>query len=160
MIALKMISTTNYLGGRMNLDDKIDLQISKLKTQISLMKKKKFEENSSLHSGEFALMKQIARHKKILDKNPSLVILSQNLQITQATVTPLVDRLVAKGFVIKQNSETDKRAKVVSLTEKGFEVLLKNREEERARIQGLLEHLGSEDTEHLIRILEKITNYF
>lgn len=144
----------------MNLDDKIDMQISKLKKQISIMKKKKFEANASLHSGEFALMKQIARYKKVTKNNPSLVILSQNLQITQATVTPLVDRLVAKGFVIKENSQTDKRAKVVSLTDQGFEILLKNRQEEISKIHGLLEHLGSEDTDHLIRILEKITNYF
>lgn len=144
----------------MNFDNKIDLQISKLKTQISIMKKKKFAEQGSLHSGEFALMKQIARYKKTYDKNPTLVILSQNLQITQATVTPLVDRLVSKGFVIKENCQTDKRAKVVSLTENGYEVLIKNRTEEREKIHSLLQHLGEEDTENLIRILEKITNFF
>lgn len=143
----------------MNFEDKIDLQVSKLKTQISIMKKKKFEKQESLHSGEFALMKQIAHHKKTHDKNPTLVILSQNLQITQATVTPLVDRLVAKGFVIKENSQMDKRAKVVSLTEKGCEILMKNSAEEHEKIQKLIQHLGDEDTENLIRILEKITNY-
>lgn len=144
----------------MNFDNKLDLQISKLKTQISIMKKKKFEDKGSLHSGEFALMKQIARYKKTYDRNPTLVILSQNLQITQATVTPLVDRLVSKGLVIKETCETDKRAKVVFLTEKGYDILIKNRTEERVKIQNLLNYLGDEDTENLIRILEKITKFF
>lgn len=105
-------------------------------------------------------MKQIARYKKMTDNNPNLVVLSKNLQITQATITPLVERLVLKGYIVKENCETDKRAKVVTLTEKGYDVLMKNREIERVKIQGLLQHLGEEDTENLIRILEKITNYF
>lgn len=144
----------------MKLEENIDQQMSKLKAQISVMKKKKFQEKGSLHSGEFELMKQIARYKKMMKTDPTLVVLSQNLKITQATVTPLVDRLVLKGLVTKESCQNDKRAKVVSLTKKGYEILLKNRQEEHKKIKGLLEHLGEDDTENLIRILEKISNYF
>lgn len=143
----------------MEYDKKIYEHMGKLKKQIAIMKRKKFAEKGMLHTGEFDLMKQVARYTKEHNSSPTLVILSKNLAITQATVTPLVDRLVVKGYLIKESSNTDKRAKVVSLTKEGVEILLKNRDEERKRIHAVLEHLGQEDTETLIRILEKIAEY-
>lgn len=143
----------------MDYDKQLDEHMGKLKQQVAIMKRKKFAEKGMLHTGEFGLMKQVARYSKEMGSSPTLVILSKNLAITQATVTPLVDRLVVKGYLVKESSETDKRAKVVSLTKEGMEILMKNREEERKRIHAVLEHIGKEDTETLIRILAKIAEY-
>lgn len=144
----------------MDNEKKIDLQIDKLRKQIHVMKKTKMSSNDFLHSGEFSLMKQIALFNQQNDTSPTLVVLSNLLGITQATVTPLVDRLVAKELLIKEVSPTDKRAKLISLTQKGNEYLNHNQQVEYERLHSLLESLGEDDTGELIRILDKVITHF
>jgi DNA-binding MarR family transcriptional regulator len=45
--------------------------------------------------------------------------LAQQMGVTQATVTSVVDKLVARAFVVRQPSETDRRQTNVVLTETG-----------------------------------------
>lgn len=45
--------------------------------------------------------------------------LARGVCLSQATVTGIVDRLEAKGFVLRQRSHTDRRKQHISLTEKG-----------------------------------------
>lgn len=49
--------------------------------------------------------------------------LSQMVNLSQATVTTILDRLEAKGFVVRQRSTVDKRKVHVLLTELGQELL-------------------------------------
>lgn len=49
--------------------------------------------------------------------------LAKHMNLTQATVTSLVDRLVAKGIVDRQKSTEDKRRVVVAATESGLALL-------------------------------------
>lgn len=144
----------------MKSEAKIDEQIEKLRKQVHIMKKARMSKDDFLYSGEFSLIKQIYHYNKENDENPTLIILSNLLGITQATVTPLVDRLVAKELVIKEVSPKDKRAKLISLTPKGEEYLKQNIKEEYSRLQALLDCLGDDDTNDLIRILDKVINHF
>lgn len=141
---------------------RIEQQIDKLRKQIHSMKKNKNATNSTdfLHASEFSLMKQISYHNQQNNTSPTLVMLSNSLGITQATVTPLVDKLVAKELLIKEVSPTDKRAKLISLTPKGEEYLQHNLQFEYDRLHSLLEHLGDDDTNELIRILDKVIDHF
>lgn len=141
-------------------EEKINNQIDKLRKQIHIMKKTKNNSNDLLHSGEFSLMKQIYYFNQQNNSNPTLVILSDLLGITQATVTPLVDRLVSKELLIKEVSPKDKRAKLISLTKKGEEFLNHNQQIEYERLHSLLEYLGDDDTNDLIRILDRVITHF
>lgn len=138
----------------------IDQQINKLRKQVHIMKKGRSSKTDFLYSGEFSLMKQIAYYNREHNKSPTLVVLSNLLGIAQATVTQLVDRLIIKELLIKEVSPLDKRAKLISLTEKGETFLQHNMQNEYKRLHSLLEFLGDEDTNDLIRILDKIIYHF
>lgn len=144
----------------MEKETKIDKQINKLRKQVHIMKKSRTSKTDFLYSGEFSLMKQIAYYNKENDASPTLVVLSNSLGIAQATVTQLVDRLIAKELVIKEVSPLDKRAKLISLTPKGESLLQHNIQNEYERLHLLLEYLGDDDTSDLIRILDKIIHHF
>lgn len=67
----------------------------------------------------------VSSHGKILyvlfDNDEMLMSeIAQKIEKTPQTVTTLVKKLEDFGFVISRKSETDKRATVVSLTEKGY----------------------------------------
>ncbi|MDY0395508.1 helix-turn-helix domain-containing protein [Virgibacillus halophilus] len=49
-------------------------------------------------------------------KTVSVKQLSQNLKMTQSTVSDIVERLVSKGFLIKTPNEKDKRLVDISLS--------------------------------------------
>lgn len=130
-----------------------------LQKQLHLMKKARTNEHGFLHSGEQSMIRVIGKYSMERGKSPTSVILSQLLGITQATVTPLIDRLVKKGLVVKEISPLDKRAKLVSLTDEGLALLTLHRQREMAHLQALVAYLGEEDTAELTRMLEKITTF-
>ncbi|WP_313466763.1 helix-turn-helix domain-containing protein [Carnobacterium sp.] len=49
-------------------------------------------------------------------KTVSIKLLSQNLKMTQSTVSDIVDRLVSKGFLVKTANSKDKRLADISLS--------------------------------------------
>lgn len=49
-------------------------------------------------------------------KTVSIKLLSQNLKMTQSTVSDIVERLVSKGFLVKTTNEKDKRLVDISLS--------------------------------------------
>lgn len=54
---------------------------------------------------------EVFAHKKITIKH-----LSQNLKMTQSTVSDIVDRLTSKGFLVKTPNPKDKRSVEISLS--------------------------------------------
>lgn len=56
---------------------------------------------------------EVYAHKAISIKH-----LSQNLKMTQSTVSDIVDRLTTKGFLVKTPSAHDKRSVEISLSDK------------------------------------------
>lgn len=49
-------------------------------------------------------------------KTVSIKLLSQNLKMTQSTVSDIVERLMSKGFLVKTPNERDKRLVDISLS--------------------------------------------
>lgn len=130
-----------------------------LQGQLHLLKKYRSPKHHDLHGGDASILRLIARHNSRFDTNPTAVKLSQMLGITQATITPMVERLVQKGLVERAVSPTDKRAKLLSLTPQGVELLQAHHRQEQEQLQRLMDYLGEEDTAQLTRILTKITTY-
>lgn len=140
--------------------DKLEKNMQELHKQVHLIKKTRIKEHSFIQSSEFTVMKLIKKYQNMYGEKPKAVVLANIMGITQATMTPLIDKLEKKGYVNKETSPTDKRAKLLSLTPKGEEVLFASMEKERAGLVKLLNVLGEEDTEELIRILKKVNQYF
>lgn len=49
--------------------------------------------------------------------------IAQRMHVSQATVTSLVDKLVAKGVVMREKSQTDRRQINICITEAGHETI-------------------------------------
>ena len=82
--------------------------------------------------------------------------LAQHLHIAPRSATEVVDALEAKDLVRRSPDPSDRRATLVSLTERGTEL---SREVRRARgleSERLFERLSSTDREHLARILRRL----
>lgn len=80
--------------------------------------------------------------------------LGQELFLDSGTLTPLLKRLEAHGFIIRNRSTEDERQRVINLTPKGqeFEKILQPlRHEIRSKIG-----VSQDDVQHLLRVLHKI----
>lgn len=86
--------------------------------------------------------------------------LSNILNVASPTITQQVNSLERRGFVERNVDKEDRRAVRIKVTEKGEEVFKKASEEFEASINGLVEYLGSDQSEQLANLLSKTFNYF
>ena len=80
----------------------------------SRMLNKKF----GLTGPQLILLQEIGHHGHI-----SITPLSRITSLSQATITDITKRLVAKGYILREKREDDRRAVRLSLTETGQRVL-------------------------------------
>jgi len=93
----------------------------------------------------------------------SEIIMSQMadyINTPMSTATGIIDRLVRKGYIVRDRAESDRRIVVLKLSEKGklFTSDLKERIAEL--IQKAYAVLSEEETQYLFRIIEKIIGVF
>jgi DNA-binding MarR family transcriptional regulator len=74
------------------------------------------------------------------------------LNIPMSTATGIVDRMVRKGFLQRERSETDRRMVVVSMTEKGRGIF----QHYKGMLTGYLEQIEAALTENELQLLYKI----
>lgn len=78
--------------------------------------------------------------------------------ITPGALTPAVDRLVKKGFIIRNHNETDRRVILIKLTPRG-EAAFREHARFHAQItQKLVEGLTLEEGMALLKALEKLAD--
>lgn len=98
----------------------------------------------------FNLSRQPERQLRIRDLN-------RHLLLTQPSVSRLVDRLAAKGLVLKASDPGDGRGTLVCLTDEGYElfrsVAVIHSESIRARVGGVLD---AEELRALTVLTEKL----
>lgn len=85
--------------------------------------------------------------------------ISAKLEVSNAAVTQMIDNLEKNGLVERVDDVNDRRITLVRLTKTGTESLKTSFNETTAYLDGLFEHLGEEDTRHLNRLLDKLTEY-
>jgi len=86
-----------------------------------------------------------------------MVDLANNLWVSKAGVTKVIDRLEERGLVTRSPSPEDRRATVISLTEVGRRTLGESRRRLRAMVrEGFADALSEPDLADLSRILEKL----
>lgn len=156
----------NYLGflnknGGEHLDktSEFNESIEALLKEIHVLKKARTETYGLFQSNDLNILKCIEKHEKKHKNPPTALILSKYLGITQATITPMVDRMVKNHQVERVVSPTDKRAKLLTMTEEGQQTLAQSNQKERQQMEKLISYLGEEDTGECIRLLQKITRF-
>lgn len=128
--------------------------------QIHIIKKARIKEYGYTQNSDVNILRCVAKYEKKYDNKPTALKVSKQLNITQATITPMINRLVENAYLQRIVSPTDKRAKFLSITDEGMNLLLKSKEEERLQVEKLMAYLGEEDTKEGIRILQKVIRYF
>ena len=85
---------------------------------------------------------------------------AQQLGITVGTLTITINRLVKKGYVIRQRSEKDKRVVHLALSEKGQRAYAHHQQFFEQLIDGVIEHLSKEELQVLTKALSGLIDYF
>lgn len=92
----------------------------------------------------------------VLWENDSMPVntIAEKLILNTNTVTPLLKRMEAMGLVVRQQSKTDQRKIIISLTPQGIEL-----QEKAAQIPlHLIEKLQIESSEQSIKELQSLRN--
>lgn len=80
--------------------------------------------------------------------------LNRSVLITQPSVSRLVDRLAARGLLVKSEDPDDGRGTIVSITAEGFDLFRRVAVE---HMQAITEHMGASLDEEELRTLIRLT---
>ena len=93
----------------------------------------------------------------LLDKGPMPVnALGPQVDLNPGSVSVAVDRLYKKGLVSRVESESDRRVRTVSLTEKGRRVFVPIFRQHAALIKRVFQDVSPEEQRKLEEVLERI----
>ncbi|MFJ7932501.1 MarR family winged helix-turn-helix transcriptional regulator [Peribacillus sp. NPDC096448] len=81
--------------------------------------------------------------------------LSKQMKITSAAVTHVIQPLEKNGYITRTMDPSDRRSILVSATKDGHDFIEAREKELFERFHHLSEHLGADDAQHLIQILNK-----
>jgi MarR family 2-MHQ and catechol resistance regulon transcriptional repressor len=105
-----------------------------------------------LCASDFAVLEAVL-HKGPLPVNE----IGRKVMLTSGSITVAVDRLEAKGFVERRAHDTDRRARVVHLTEEGRKLITRVYADHAADLERLVSaSLTGEERDTLIGLLKKI----
>jgi DNA-binding MarR family transcriptional regulator len=105
----------------------------------------------SIPKSEFMMLKFISE-----DDAPKLSDISNKLHISNAATSQIIASLESKKLVKRTMSKEDRRIIYVSLTDKGIKTIMEAKKVMHQFMEGVVNNLGSEDSEDLIRILGKL----
>lgn len=91
------------------------LRLLACSTLIEAELRRQFRENFNFTLPRFDILAQ-------LDREPGGLVqgeLSKRLMVSQANVTPIIERLIADGFVTRSPSNLDRRIQIICLTVEG-----------------------------------------
>lgn len=102
----------------MPIHDKVLISLRQIIRAIDLHSKE-IDRQSGLTGPQLLVMKIIKQHGEI-----HAGVLAKQINLSQATVTTILDRLEKKQFVLRTRSSIDKRVVIVTLTDAGESALL------------------------------------
>ena len=141
---------------KMPLNEKIGFQIYMLNCAMKARKNRDFEDLDLTSSQADVL--NFVWHNEKKGQPIQQVDIERRFSLSNPTVTGLIQRLEAKGFVIREVSEKDKRCKYLHTTEQ-TEKIYAFAQQKRSEMQNLLMLEFSEDEkEEFSRLLGKALN--
>ncbi len=117
----------------------------------------RFDEAISESPGLSALEHEFLSQISLAKGKARMIDLANNLWVSKAGVTKVIDRLEQRGLVARSASPDDRRVTVLSLTESGRGSLAESRRRLRALVrESFAGPLTESDLDQLGRILEKL----
>lgn len=107
---------------------------------------------TGLTPSQLVVLQEVARHGET-----TAGAIARAVQFSQATVTNLVDHLVARGFVVRSRRATDRRQVWVSITGPGRATLFHAPDTMQDHFQGRFEQLPDWEQAMLVAMLERLT---
>ena len=108
------------------------------------------EAGSDLTPVQYAALAEIGAHPGI-----DQATLAGLIAYDRTTITGVVDRLVQKRLLARNASETDRRARSLQVTDRGFEVLARIEPAVEAAQRIMLRGLTDEEASEFLRLLRK-----
>jgi len=105
----------------------------------------------ALTPGEFGLLVLVDRNAGL-----SLIALARELGIDRSTLVPILNRLQARGLLVRRDSPTDGRTHALGLTAAGEKALVKFAKLVAAHEKRIALALSAAETRKLIELLEKV----
>jgi DNA-binding MarR family transcriptional regulator len=100
---------------------------------------------------------QLHTLEKIYKENAMKTLeISKELQISPSTLIGVLDELERQKLILRERQEKDKRVVMVTVTNKGEEVVKKHFEEDEKFLTNLLKGLNEDEQKHIIILLDKI----
>ena len=108
-------------------------------------------ENTGMCFSDFAVL------EALLHKGPMPVnVIGAKVHLTSGSITTAVDRLESRGFVMRQNDASDRRARIVNLTDEGRKTIETLFAAHEADMNQALEILPASERIELISLLKKL----
>lgn len=132
------------------------------RTDISLIALRRILRATELYGRELAQAAGLTpvqfRVLQVVGENGSCTAkaISQRMDVSQATVTSLVDKLVNQGMVIRQRSEVDRRQTNIVITDKGRSTLAEAPDALQQRYVRKFEALEDWEQAMLVAALERV----
>jgi len=128
---------------------------SLFRAQVTVMRRLQAEFPSEIISlNEYDVMFNLSRQP---GHQLRLKDLNTHVLITQPSVSRLVDRLTARGYLAKSDDPADGRGTIVSLTDSGFEVFRRVALEHMESISGHMgDGLDAEELAQLTALCDKL----
>ena len=114
------------------------------------------EELARLTKGEFCVLNYLEKHGGTAFPKD----LSRKMQVSTARIAALLKHMEMKGWVTRTADCQDNRQVIVSITLAGRDEIEDKREKTLEDVIRLLEFLGPQDAEALLRIQEKVVKGF
>jgi DNA-binding MarR family transcriptional regulator len=132
-------------------EEEVALSLARTSDQVQIQFSRLFCEHE-LTPSQYNILRILRGEGKPL---PILEI-AERMVVVVPGITGLIDRLEAKGLVVRERSVEDRRIVYVSITDKGRALLTDLDGPIRALNLKLIGHLTRSEQEELIRLLEKI----
>ena len=139
-----------------------DTTVEKLLRSFMQFRKAGWHEHSvaSCTPSEIKVLFCLGRGMKQNNSIITVSEISKILRVTSPTVTQILKKLEANGFVERHADDIDRRVVRITLTDKGQDVVHQAKEEFRASINGLIEYLGEEQSNQLADLLSRVSHYY
>lgn len=119
-------------------------------------------EDRSLKSGAFKDLSITEIHTIEavgLKDEKSMSEIAEELEITVGTLTTAIDKLIRKGYVERNRSNTDRRIVYITLTKKGKLAYRMHERFHYLMVKNVINDLSEEESHILVVSLEKLNNY-
>ena len=104
-------------------------------------------------AGHTITLSQARLFERVNPEGSRLTELAESAQLTKQSAAYLVDELIAAGYLRRSHDPEDGRAKLITITDRGYEVIAVARRSEAEVEEEWSNHLGDESFDTLRRLL-------